>query len=243
MEREVATGVSCYSRTHDGQWLSSLCACGRWRLTRCCTSCTDVFINKNITGERVSVCISPDTYTLVGNRQKTPPHRGAHQAAHTAAGVRVCSSTTYILRDPGHRLNTNIMLTTAVVWCALLVEHTSGFVATSASGRRHGIVHSEHVLVRAVLEESASDSDKQRITAEGVAKIRERGRQRTNGVPMKEWSRTSDRDNIPGAVDHERTRDPEREAAADTFIETFLSDSTPDGFGEGLDSLVAGDGN
>ena len=161
----------------------------------------------------------------------------------TRLGVRVCSSTTYILRDPGHRLNTNIMLTTAVVWCALLVAHTSGFVATSASGRRHGIVHSEHVLVRAVLEESASDSDKQRITAEGVAKIRERGRQRTNGVPMKEWSRTSDRDNIPGAVDHERTRDPEREAAADTFIETFLSDSTPDGFGEGLDSLVAGDGN
>ena len=79
-----------------------------------------------------------------------------------------------------------------------------------------------------------------RITAEGVARIRERARQRTNGVPQKIWSKSSDR---PVAIEEHTPVPPTREQAeaADALFETMLSDrDLPEGFGEGLDDFIGG---
>ena len=79
---------------------------------------------------------------------------------------------------------------------------------------------------------------------EGVKKIRERQRQRSMGVPVKEWAKSSDREAPADAVDHNfRTRLTQEQAdAANKFAESLLTNQpVPDGFGQGLDELAAED--
>lgn len=81
------------------------------------------------------------------------------------------------------------------------------------------------------------------LTAEGFARIRERQRLRASGAPVSVWAKTADRE-VPKELRVEwKPRPPtkEEEEAANTLIESMLSEQVPDDFGEGVEDYAAGD--
>lgn len=90
-------------------------------------------------------------------------------------------------------------------------------------------------------DDAKEPADGPRITMEGIARIRERQRARANGVPMHEWSKSSD---IPEPeADYEPTPPtPEQIEARDVLLgKLFNEEQLPKGFGDGLDDFLAGE--
>lgn len=128
-----------------------------------------------------------------------------------------------------------ILLGAAIVHCA-------GFAISLVPH-----VHGKRLAVNAVMasDEATRDPSPQtpeRITPEGLARIRERQRLQAKGVPMKEWAKLSDREDPRDAVPHIPVPPSKEQAeAANALAEAMLSsNSLPDSFGDGLDDLGMG---
>ena len=121
-----------------------------------------------------------------------------------------------------------------------LIALSRGFVATSLPRAGDNRAGSLRAQASEPNEERTRDGDGP-LDMDGFMRIRERQRARTNGVPVKTWSQSLERQ-VPEQPDHQPVPPtPEQEAAMNKLFEQQLSETEPDGFGEGLDRLARGD--
>lgn len=155
-----------------------------------------------------------------------------------------------------------MMQTKIAVLCAAMMQgaYAYGNVpharSTPIPWATRAFAHGKHVAVRAAVggprtpeefreyqrqQEQEALQAKDPITMDGVMRVRERQRQRTFGVPQKEWAKSSDREVPDDAVEDHELRAPTKEQAeaANTLAEGMLRRHAPECFGEGVDELAA----
>lgn len=122
-----------------------------------------------------------------------------------------------------------------------MISLTGGFVASwqPSSINAVRVAAANRVGSLQAATDDSADEDAP-ITPEGFARIRERARLRAQGAPVKVWAESSDRE-VPDRDREPVPPSPEQAAAANALFESMLSSKEPDGFGEGLDNLIAED--